>query len=115
MSAQIGPTQGAAAAGGLARQRDIDQSRQRAIEACEQFGETIHLLLTDVVMPNMNGRELAERLSDLRPQMKVIFMSGYTDDAIVHHGVLNSGMAFVQKPLTVSLLLGKLREVLDVV
>jgi two-component system, cell cycle sensor histidine kinase and response regulator CckA len=84
-----------------------------ALEACERFGATIDLLLTDVVMPHMNGRELAERVSALRPTIKVIFMSGYTDDAIVHHGVLNAGMAFVQKPLTVDLLLGKLREVLD--
>jgi len=88
-------------------------SGAEAIEICEHSGETIDLLLTDVVMPNMNGRQLAERLSELRPDMKVVFMSGYTDDAIVHHGVLNAGMAFIQKPLTVDLLLTKLREVLD--
>jgi len=67
---------------------------------------TIDLLLTDVVMPNMNGRQLAERLSELPARHEGwSFMSGYTDDAIVHHGVLNAGMAFIQKPLTVDLLL----------
>jgi two-component system cell cycle sensor histidine kinase/response regulator CckA len=88
-------------------------SGAEALERCAQLDETIDLLLTDVVMPNMNGRQVAERLSAMRPAMKVVFMSGYTDDAIVHHGVLNAGMAFIQKPLTVDLLLAKLREVLD--
>jgi two-component system, cell cycle sensor histidine kinase and response regulator CckA len=88
-------------------------SGAKALDTCEQFGETIDLLLTDVVMPNMNGRQLAEQVSKLRPKVKVVFMSGYTDDAIVHHGVLNAGMAFIQKPLTVDLLLAKVREVLD--
>jgi CheY-like chemotaxis protein len=84
-----------------------------ALEMCDQLAEAIDLLLTDVVMPNMNGRQLAERLSELRPSLKVVFMSGYTDDAIVHRGVLNAGMAFIQKPLSVDSLLAKIREVLD--
>jgi CheY-like chemotaxis protein len=85
-----------------------------ALLTCEQYQGTIHVLLTDVVMPPMSGRQLWERLSPLRPAMKVLFMSGYTDDAIVHHGVLSSELAFVQKPLMPGTLLMKLRGVLDV-
>jgi CheY-like chemotaxis protein len=84
-----------------------------ALLICEQYPLTIHLLLTDVVMPRMSGREVWERLSPLKPTMKVLFMSGYTDDAIVHHGVLSSELAFVQKPLMPALLLSRLRGVLD--
>jgi two-component system cell cycle sensor histidine kinase/response regulator CckA len=69
--------------------------------------------LTDVVMPRMSGRKLAERLAERRGSMKVIFMSGYTDDAIVQHGVLEAGIFFIQKPLMPEPLLAKLREVLD--
>jgi PAS domain S-box-containing protein len=84
-----------------------------ALLICEQHQEDIDLLLTDVVMPRMNGRELWERLAPLRPSMKVLFMSGYTDDAIIHRGVLSSSMSFVQKPLMPGALLLKVREVLD--
>ena len=84
-----------------------------ALLICEQHRENIELLLTDVVMPRMNGRELWERLAPLRPSMKVLFMSGYTDDAMIHRGVLSSSVSFVQKPLLPGALLSKVREVLD--
>ncbi len=73
----------------------------------------IHLLLTDVVLPEMNGRELQERLRPLRPAMKTVFMSGYTANVIAHRGVLDEGIDFLQKPFSVKALTGKVREALD--
>jgi PAS domain S-box-containing protein len=84
-----------------------------ALLHCERHAGTIHMMLSDVVMPQMSGPELAERLRRLRPGMKVLFMSGYTDEAIVHHGVLRPGVAFVHKPFTAEGLAAKIQEVLD--
>jgi two-component system, cell cycle sensor histidine kinase and response regulator CckA len=84
-----------------------------AMKLCKEHNGKIDLMVTDVVMPQMNGRELFEHLSPQRPDMKVLFMSGYTDEAIVHHGVLEKGIPFIQKPFTPGSLTNKVREVID--
>jgi CheY-like chemotaxis protein len=84
-----------------------------ALLLCERYEQPIHLLLTDVVMPEMGGPDLAARLAQLRPEMKVLYMSGYTDDVIVNRGVLAEGTAFIQKPFAPDVLARKVREVLD--
>ncbi len=88
-------------------------SGQEALKICASHPDPVHLLITDVVMPGMNGRELAEKLAASRPGIKVLYMSGYTDDHIVHHGVLDPGTHFIQKPFTATTLARKVREVLD--
>lgn len=84
-----------------------------ALLLSESYQEPIHLMLTDVVMPQMGGRQLAERLSGARPDMKVLFMSGHTDDAVIRHGVKNAVMMFLQKPFTPDACARKVRAVLD--
>jgi CheY-like chemotaxis protein len=84
-----------------------------ALNVCRKHKGPIHLLVTDVVMPGMDGRALSERLSHLHPEMKVLYMSGYTEDAIIHHGVMGKGMNYIQKPFTVNGLTRKVREVLN--
>lgn len=83
-----------------------------ALSICAQYEEPIHLLLTDVFMPEMSGRELTNRLAAVRPELKVLYMSGYTDDVVAHHGVLPEGTAFLQKPFGADVLARKVREVL---
>jgi two-component system cell cycle sensor histidine kinase/response regulator CckA len=86
---------------------------EHAIRTCEGHQGPIHLLLTDVVMPKMSGRILAQQLCGLRPELRVLYMSGYTDNSIIHHGVLDANVAFLQKPITPTTLVRKVREVLD--
>ena len=84
-----------------------------ALRLSRAHSGVIHLLVTDVVMPEMGGRALAEQLADDRPDMAVLFMSGYTDDAVMRHGVMQSGLAFIQKPLTPEAFAMRVRQVLD--
>ena len=86
---------------------------QKALDLVEEYQQEIHLLLTDIVMPKMNGRVLAERLIQLRPGMKVIFVSGYTDDTMIHHDMFDSEVAFLTKPFSPVQLMQKVREILD--
>jgi len=78
----------------------------------EQRQEPIHLLLTDVVMPGINGKQLADRVRPIHPETKVLFTSGYTEDVIIHHGVVDEGIHFIPKPYTPGVLARKIREVL---
>jgi two-component system, cell cycle sensor histidine kinase and response regulator CckA len=87
-------------------------SGPEALRASEQHLAPIHLLLTDVLMPGMNGRELAEQVTAARPETKVIYMSGYTEDTLVQHGVRTNQIAFVRKPFSIMALEEKVREVL---
>jgi len=84
-----------------------------ALRVAEQHSERIHLMVTDVVMPGISGSQLADQLVTNRPDLRVIYISGYPEDAIVHHGVLNPGHIFLQKPFSPAALLAKVREVLD--
>ena len=87
---------------------------EEAIRIAQEHGsQHIHLMVTDVVMPGMSGRELVDCMRSLRPEMKVLYISGYTSDDIVRRGVLEQGTAFLQKPFTASVLTHKVREVLD--
>ena len=89
------------------------QSPTDALALCEKYGDTIDLLVTDVVMPGMNGKELKERIEVKYPGIKVLFMSGYPADIVAHRGVLEEGVEFLQKPFTQILLAKKIREVLN--
>jgi CheY-like chemotaxis protein len=84
-----------------------------AMSVCTENPERVHLLLTDVVMPGMNGRMLAERLGEVSPLMRVLFMSGYSDEAVHRHGQITDNAAFLEKPFTERALAQKVREVLD--
>ena len=84
-----------------------------ALMICQQEEGRIHLMLTDVIMPRINGRELARQVASTRPSMKVLYMSGYTDDAIVQHDLADPGLEFIQKPFSTDELAYRIREVLD--
>jgi CheY-like chemotaxis protein len=84
-----------------------------AIRLAREHAGEIHLLMTDVVMPEMNGRNLAKNLLSLYPNLKRLFMSGYTANVIAHHGVLDEGVQFIQKPFSMQTLAVKIRDVLD--
>ena len=91
----------------------VAENGEDALRVSQEHNGPIHLLLTDVVMPRMGGKKLAERLQPLYPRMKVIYMSGYTDNAIVHHGVLAPELDFLEKPFTPERLARKVWEALD--
>ena len=90
----------------------VAENGHAAIDLASRHSGPIHLLMTDVVMPGMGGPELAERIKALRPEIKVLYMSGYTDQAIMHQGVLQTGAVLLQKPFTLAALASKLREML---
>jgi CheY-like chemotaxis protein len=87
-------------------------SAREAVTFCERHKGLIHLMISDVILPQMSGRELAKRVQELRPKMRVIFMSGYADDAVAHHGILEAGHVFVEKPFVPAAMVRKVREIL---
>jgi DNA-binding NtrC family response regulator len=89
------------------------QDAQEALLLSTRYSGPIHLLLTDVVMPGTSGKALAEQMSQTHPDMKLLFMSGYTDHAITHYGELDPGITLLQKPFSPVTLTRKVREVLD--
>jgi PAS domain S-box-containing protein len=88
-------------------------SGEALLSRLSSYEEPVHLLLTDVIMPDMNGKELLGRVCELHPDVRVLYMSGYTDNVIAHHGVIDAGIHFIEKPFTVQALAAKVREVLD--
>jgi two-component system, cell cycle sensor histidine kinase and response regulator CckA len=91
----------------------VPEHQEEVESLCQHHPGMIHLLLTDVVMPGLSGYELARRLAHLRPDMKVVYMSGYTENAMTHQGLLEPGVVLLQKPFTPAVLARKIREVLD--
>jgi CheY-like chemotaxis protein len=88
-------------------------SGQEALRLLADYPDPVHLLLTDVVMPGISGKTLAEEVSRARPDLKTLFMSSYTDEAIVQHGVSDAEVAYLQKPFSLMALAAKIRSVLD--
>jgi len=86
---------------------------EEALALMDRLGRPIDLLLTDVVMPQMNGKDLYRQLVGRQPHLKVLYMSGYTEDVIAHHGVLERGTRFIQKPFSIDVLLQEVRAILD--
>lgn len=91
----------------------VARAPEEGLAICKLPSHDIRLLVTDVVMPRMNGRQLAEQAQGIRPRMRVLYISGYTNDAIAHYGVLDPGLWFLPKPYALSSLIAKVREVLD--
>jgi len=89
------------------------QNGEEGLQLAQEHEGPLDLVITDVVMPGISGRELTKRLSEARPETKVLYLSGYAEDAIVHEGVLEPGTAFLQKPFTLQTLSRKVREVLQ--
>jgi DNA-binding NtrC family response regulator len=89
------------------------QTPPDGLQLATETKEVLHLLLTDVIMPDTNGRELYENVVAIHPAIKVLYISGYTDNVIIHHGILDEGTNFLQKPFTVHNLTQKVRQVLD--
>ena len=89
------------------------QTPVQALHLVDEHPGELHLLITDVVMPEMNGRELAEKLGAIRPNLKCLYMSGYTADVIAHQGILDEGLNFIQKPFGSDDFAAKVRQVLD--
>ena len=94
-------------------QEAVEPAPEEALRLSAEHRGRIHLMVTDVVMPGMSGREVVRALSPARPDMKVLYLSGYTDEAIVRHGMLEPGLAFLQKPFSPSALRRKVREIID--
>jgi PAS domain S-box-containing protein len=91
----------------------VAENGPEALDILESNDEHVHLLLTDVIMPEMNGKELFDKISEKYTDLKVLYMSGYTDNVIAHHGVLEDGINFIQKPFSVQALASKVREALE--
>ena len=85
----------------------------KALDLAKAYGDEIHLLITDMVLPEMNGKDLAQHIQSVYPEIKVLFMSGYTANVIAHHNVLEPGLCFLQKPFSVKDLAVKAREALE--
>lgn len=90
----------------------VAKGPDEAFRLCKKYTGKINLLITDVIMQGMSGRDLAQQLSLRYPEMKILYISGYTDDIIIHHGILDRGINFMQKPFTPYTLARKVREVL---
>jgi two-component system cell cycle sensor histidine kinase/response regulator CckA len=83
-----------------------------ALQMVQEYSGVIHLILTDVIMPGMSGKELVSKIEKMRPDIKALYISGYTDEAIVRHGILDPDVAFLEKPFTINGFLSKVQEVL---
>jgi YesN/AraC family two-component response regulator len=88
-------------------------SGEEALRVAFAHAAPIHLVLTDVLMPGIHGPELVKRLEERRPAIRSLYMSGHADDALLHHGILEGGLSFLEKPFTRSELTKKVREILD--